>query len=63
MLGMKRVSVFLSDQQIDALDALSEDSGLPKSELLRRAIDDFVRRELERTGRRDVPVKKSRSKK
>ena len=42
---MKRISLFLSVQQYDALKRLSERLGLSVSELIRRAIDAFLRQE------------------
>jgi predicted DNA binding CopG/RHH family protein len=40
---MRRVNVFLSEPQIAALKALSEKTGLAYAELIRRAIDMFLK--------------------
>jgi predicted transcriptional regulator len=41
---MKRYSFFLSDKQIAALKKIAEVSGVSLSEILRRAIDEFIKR-------------------
>ena len=40
---MKRVSLFLSDEQVIKLKQLSKEKGLSYSEIVRRAIDDFLK--------------------
>jgi hypothetical protein len=42
---MKRTSVFLAEQQITALAALSKSTGLPVSEYIRRAVDDLLKKQ------------------
>jgi metal-responsive CopG/Arc/MetJ family transcriptional regulator len=39
---MERVNIHLTGDEIKNLEEISESSGLRKSELIRRAIDDFV---------------------
>jgi predicted DNA-binding protein len=41
---MKRTQVFLPDPVISRLKALSQKTGLPVAELIRRAIDDYLER-------------------
>lgn len=43
-MRMKRVALFFAAQQIVRLKALSEKTGLSVSELVRRAIDEFLER-------------------
>jgi hypothetical protein len=43
--SMKRVNLFLSEKQIEALKRLARKTGLSYSELIRRAIDKFLRAE------------------
>jgi hypothetical protein len=45
---MKRVSVFLTEQQIAALHALAAQTGLKFAELLRRIIDEALEEERQR---------------
>jgi predicted DNA binding CopG/RHH family protein len=40
---MQRVSVFLSEKQIAALKKLAKRAGLSYAEILRRAIDQYVK--------------------
>lgn len=40
---MKRTSMQLTDAQYDALKKIMEETGLPMGELIRRAIDIFIR--------------------
>jgi hypothetical protein len=49
---MKRVSVFLSEPQIEGFQALAKELGRPSAELIREALDDFLRR------RRPPPTRK-----
>jgi predicted DNA binding CopG/RHH family protein len=42
--GMKRVSMFLSDSQIAALKKLAKRTGIKVSELIRRFIDEGLKR-------------------
>jgi len=44
IITMKRISVMLGIQQLESLKALSKKLGLKFSELLRRAIDEFLER-------------------
>lgn len=44
IMPMKRIAVFLSDPQWAALRALAQKLGLSFSEVLRRAIDDYLRK-------------------
>ena len=41
---MKRVDLYMTEQQIKALNQISEQTGLSFSELVRRAIDLFTER-------------------
>ena len=43
--NMKRYNVCLSDQQNKQLKKLQKETGLSRSELIRRAIDDFVKKQ------------------
>jgi metal-responsive CopG/Arc/MetJ family transcriptional regulator len=42
---MKRTNIYLSETQIKHLQELSQKAGLSISELIRRAIDRFIKRE------------------
>lgn len=50
LYGMKRVSMFLTEQQIAALQALAAETGLKIAELVRRLLDQGLeaRRETKR---------------
>ena len=48
-LTMKRMNFYLADLQIKRLRALSKKTGLPLSDILRRAIDEYWER-LEKRG-------------
>lgn len=48
---MKRTVVWLTKQQVKALDGMSKKSLAPVSALVRRAVDEFLRRHVNRTGR------------
>jgi len=39
---MKRTALFLKEQQLETLQALSEKTGAPVAELIRRAIDAYL---------------------
>jgi len=41
---MKRINVYLTDQEIAALQQLSQDTGLKFAELVRRLIDEGIAR-------------------
>ena len=41
-VGMKRTALFLKEDQIKKLLALSEKTGAPVAELIRRAIDRYL---------------------
>jgi predicted DNA-binding protein len=40
---MKRTALFLKEQQLKKLEALSEKTGAPVAELIRRAIDAYLK--------------------
>jgi predicted DNA-binding protein len=44
-MAMKRTALFLKSEQIQKLTALSEKTGAPVAELIRRAIDLYLRKE------------------
>ena len=41
-MSMKRTALFLKDDQVKKLGALSEKTGAPVAELIRRAIDKYL---------------------
>ena len=41
--NMKRLNFFLSDKQIAALKSIAEQTGISLSEVIRRAIDQFIK--------------------
>ena len=41
---MKRISLFLKDSQIDALDKLSKELEDPKSLIIRNAISEYIKK-------------------
>lgn len=41
--GMKKISMYLKEEQIKKLAALSEKTGATESELIRRAIDAYLK--------------------
>jgi metal-responsive CopG/Arc/MetJ family transcriptional regulator len=43
---MKRLHVFIPEQQIEGLAALSKKTGLKTSEHIRRALDDYLSKNL-----------------
>lgn len=40
---MKRTALFLKEEQVKKLQALSDKTGAPVAELIRRAIDNYLR--------------------
>jgi hypothetical protein len=40
---MKRTSLFLKDEQLKKLEAISRKSGAPIAELIRRAVDQYLK--------------------
>jgi predicted DNA-binding protein len=59
---MKRVSLFLSERQVAAFQALAKELGRPSAELIREALDDFLRRRepiaAHQTGRKRAVTRK-----
>jgi predicted DNA-binding protein len=45
--AMKRTSLFLKDDQLKKLEAISEKTGAPVAELIRRAIDYWLKAKKE----------------
>lgn len=43
--GMKRTNIYLTDPSVERLKALSKQTGLSVAELIRRAIDDFLKKQ------------------
>jgi len=43
VLDVKRISIFLSEPQVDAFQKLSAESGRPYAELIREALDAYLR--------------------
>lgn len=43
---------YLTAEQLDRLDALSEEHGKPRAELVREAIEDYITRKAKATTRR-----------
>ena len=41
-MQMKRTALFLKEQQLDKLQRLSDKTGAPVAELVRRAIDEYL---------------------
>lgn len=46
---MKKYNLYLSEQQINALNLLSEQKGLSVSEIIRRALDEYIEKESNKT--------------
>lgn len=46
---MKRINIHLTDLQIKELKKLSDNTGISVSELVRRAIDEYLRKQKERS--------------
>lgn len=42
---MKQTNISLTEKQAQKLDDLKKDTGLSKSEIIRRALDDYLRRQ------------------
>jgi hypothetical protein len=51
---MKRINVYLTEQQIAALQQWSHETGLKFAELLRRVIDDALEDRRERTQKAQI---------
>jgi len=45
MLRMKRTALFLKEEQLRKLQAMSAKTGAPVAELIRRAVDAFLKKE------------------
>jgi predicted DNA-binding protein len=43
-MAMKRTALFLKEDQVKKLQALSDKTGAPVAELIRRAIDKYLRK-------------------
>jgi len=43
VLGMKRISVFIAERQLARLQALGEEYGQPYAELIREALNAYLR--------------------
>ena len=43
MIGMKRISVFIAERQLARLQALGEEYGQPYAELIREALNAYLR--------------------
>jgi len=48
-MRMKKYNLYLSEQQINTLVLLSEQKGLSVSEIIRRALDEYIEKELNKT--------------
>ena len=59
---MKRVTYHLTEKQIARLDALSDATGLPVAEHVRRALDEYLSKELGRTASLPSEVDASKDK-
>lgn len=42
----KQISLYITDQQADALETLKDKTGIKQSEAIRRALDEYIKREL-----------------
>ena len=51
-MTMKRMNFYLADMQIKRLKALQKKTGLPLSDILRRAIDEYWERFLDKEGKK-----------
>jgi predicted DNA-binding protein len=49
-MEMKRVAMFLRKSQLEQLRKLSGATGAPVAELVRRAIDQYVKQQLQKRG-------------
>ena len=45
-VGMKRTNIYLTERSTDKLKALSKETGLSVAELVRRAIDAFLKKQV-----------------
>lgn len=45
IMRMKKYNLYLSEQQINTLILLSEQKGLSVSEIIRRALDEYIEKE------------------
>jgi len=45
ILKMKRTNIYLTGPQVKALDALSAKTGMSASEIIRRALDEYLKKE------------------
>ncbi len=45
ILRMKKYNLYLPEQQIETLNLLSEQKGLSVSEIIRRALDEYIEKE------------------
>lgn len=43
---MKLIAQYLTDQQIEAFKLLTQKTGIKRAELIRRAIEEFLKKEL-----------------
>ena len=44
-MDMKRTNIYLTEPSVERLQALSEKTGLSVAELIRRAIEDFLKKQ------------------
>lgn len=44
-VGMKRTNIYLTEPSVAKLQAMAEKTGLSVAELIRRAIDDFLKKQ------------------
>jgi Ribbon-helix-helix protein, copG family len=58
---MKRVNIYLTDQEIAALQQLSQETGLKVAELVRRLIDEGIAAREERKHENGFAVSRERS--
>lgn len=52
-IGMRMKGIYLTEQEWSALDSLAEETGLSVSELVRRAVDEYIDKEKEKKRRRE----------
>lgn len=60
---MKRTSIYFTDQQVKSFKILSGKTGLTSSELIRRAIDQFLQNNGSETNDREQQSTNTRGKK
>ena len=53
---MKRTALFLREEQIKKLQKLSDKTGAPVAELIRRAIDKYLKERAKELNKRDATV-------